>query len=465
MQVLTMTRRFVKKMFGFKPNTTASMNVNNGRAIYPSWDSKLNAERYSTMDDVYSIIRLLATTSAMIPLAAYKIKDKQTNKLLKKSQLFDFRRGLMMQKAVEEIEENNELHRLINKPNPNMGKFEFYEALYSFLCMQGECIIYLETVEFGATNGKVLGMHYLYPQYVDVVISNTFPYNIVAYNYTVDGVTILQNIPVEQIVHVKYFNPKLGLYGNEFRGLSPLKVLSKTLTRLEAATDASVAQMQNGGVPGIVWQKGIEGVDDTQAAEALGQRRLNFYKYIKNSENKGMPFFAAGDMGYIELGLKLAALEVAELSKIDFKKLCNAFGVSDVLFNNGEASTESNVEIMTKRLITNTVLPNVTRIRDAFNNALNYYTDKGFTIEFDLSDVKELQADMKYTSEWLERSYWVTFNEKRIAMNYDRLEGNPLYDEPLIPNNLQTMDDVEFNKNLNDTGDYSKNNGDSNTKD
>jgi HK97 family phage portal protein len=460
-----LTPKWVKKMFTFSNRPqTQSMQVNNGRAIYPSWDSKLNAERYSTIDDVYSIIRLLATTSAMIPLNGYKVKDKEKNKSLKRSNITDFRRDLLFKSSLDELDETNDLHKLLNKPNPSMGRFEFYEALYTFLFMQGECILYKERVEFGATKGKINGLHYLYPQFVEIVISNTFPYIPIYYNYVVDGQTILQNVPVDDIIHINYFNPKFGLYGNEFRGLGTLKVLSKTLTRLEAGRDASVAQMQNGGVPGIVWQKGFEGSNE-DATEVLGQRRKNFYHYIKNSENKGMPFFAAGDMGYIELGLKLADLEVAELAKIDFKKLCNAFGVSDILFNNGEASTESNVEIMMKRLYTSTVLPNVMRVRDAFINGLDYYTKQGFTIEYDLSDIKELQADMKTTSEWLSKSWWITLNEKRIAMKYDKLEDNEIYDQLLIPNNLQTMDDLEFNKDIDADGDYRQNQSNSDTQD
>jgi len=127
-------------------------------------------------------------------------------------------------------------------------------------------------------------------------------------------------------------------------------------------------------------------------------------------------FKATGEMGYIELGLKLADLEVAELSKLDFKKLCNAYSVSDTLFNNSDASTESNVKEMRKALYTNAILPNVIRARDALiQGLLPHYSDFKRAIEHDLSGVMELQGNMKEIVEWCEKAWWLKGNEKRIG--------------------------------------------------
>lgn len=438
---------------------TVAMPVNNSHALYPTWDAKKNAERYCNTDDVYSVIRLLATTAAMVPFYPYTVKDKVQKRKLKdlsvKAPIYQHE-GLQ-KKALQEMDEGSNLFMLLEKPTVYGGKFEFFEALYTLLFLQGEAFIWKEIKEFGANKGEIEKLHIWFPQWVVLHVSDTFPFDIISYDYMVDGIPVMLNVPKDEVIHIKYFNPNFGVYNNNYRGHSPLKSLSRVLTRLDAGLDASVAQMQNGGVPGIVWDKSETGT--TQAVDTIGQRKTNFYNYATKLENKGMPFFASGDMGYIELGLKLADLEVADLAKIDFKKLCNAYGVSDILFNNSDASTESNVEIMFKRLYTNTVLPNVQRVRDAFNMHIvpHYNTKQEVFINFDLSGIAELQNDQRTLAETLAKSWWLTPNEKREAMRFGLLD-NEYFNEPLVPNNITTLEDLEMNKTLPINGEYSRQN-------
>ena len=434
MQVIDAIRNF----FSSKKNATIQrINVNNAMAVYAPYQKEIDAKRYASVEDVYSVIKLLATTAATIPFVTYKVKDKKKQKELTKYKSDPLMRDLLTTKALEELEETDHLSKLLKKPNESYGSFEFYEALYTFLFLQGECIIYKELNESGVNAGKIYNLHFLYPQYVSCIITRTFPYKIVGYNYTIDGIEVLSNIDPDLIIHLKCFNPSCSFSGNDFRGHSALKSLNKLITRMEAATDASVAQMQNGGVPGIVWDK-MEYGDAAQ--EISDNRKNNFYKYTSEKQNKGTPFFASGEMGYIELGLKLADLEVAELSKIDLKKLCNAFGASDILFNNGEAATESNVKEMRKALYTNAILPNVLRVRDGFiSGLLPHYKDFERAIEHDLSGVMELQGNMKEIAEWCSKSWWLTGNEKRLVMKYGEVD-DPILNTILPPNNLMQDD-------------------------
>uniref|UniRef100_UPI002B1DF0E1 hypothetical protein n=1 Tax=Enterobacter agglomerans TaxID=549 RepID=UPI002B1DF0E1 len=67
----------------------------------------------------------------------------------------------------------------------------------------------------------------------------------------------------------------------------------------------------------------------------------NFGRFLRNSDNKGAPYFAAGEMGVIQLGLSLVELDALVMSDVDFDKICNAFSISSTLFNNKKASTEA----------------------------------------------------------------------------------------------------------------------------
>lgn len=418
---------------------TATTNfVQSAIALYPDATKFENPTKYSTLDDLYSIIRMLATTAALIPFVTYEQKDQEAvNKLRNMQAKADLRvRRSYEVKALEYLSDKDPLNVLLENPNTYQSKFEFFEGLYTFLFVQGECFIYTPKIQYGVTTGTVSEMHLMYPQYVILRLSNSYPHQLVGYDYVVDGVKIMEGIPVEDVIHMKYFNPNFSIMGNELRGLSPLVVLRKRLTRMESNLDNSVSQMQNGGVPGIVFEKG------ETAPETAGNRKDNFYRYLQNKANKGAPFFGAGELGYIKLGLSLADLDAAKLEQIDFKKLCNAFGVSDTLFNNDAASTESNVNLMQKRLYTNTVLPNVMRVRDALNMFITplYKTKKRY-INCDISEIPELQENYKDMVAWQAQAWWVTPNEKRLMLKFEKID-DPTFDMPLIPSGIKMLSDL-----------------------
>jgi HK97 family phage portal protein len=385
---------------------------------------------------------MLATTAALIPLRGYFIKDETAAKNLKKiirPHKMPLQVKALELKAFEDLPETDGLNELLENPSTTLSKFEFYEAIYIHLNLNGEAFLLKEKVELGVNAGKTVSLLIMHPQNIILKVSDTLPRRIVGYDYRVDGQVIYENIPVEDVIHIKYYNPQLTFSGSELRGLSPIKVLSRRLTQLDSNEDVQTVQMQNGGVETIVF-------DETLATEetktVVDNRKDNFYRFLKNPANSGAPFFASGKMGALKLGSTLADMKVIESAGVGFKKLCNAFGTSDILFNNGEASTESNVQVMTARTYTNTTLPNVYRVRDGLKKGLlSEFNDKKRDIREDISEITELQPNSKEMAEWLNVAWWVTPNEKREMMRFEKSD-NPLFEQPLIPAGFQTLDEL-----------------------
>lgn len=445
-------------------------NFNRNIAVYPKNTIYSHVKRYIDTDDIYSIVRKLAETAARVPLYAYlQTPDVKSFQLLTR-EVKGYKNPLkyksLQTKALTDLPDNDPVAALIESPNPDMSKFEFYDAIYSFLCVFGECFILKERPSDGVNQGLPVQLNLMYPQYVIVKISQTLPRKIVGFDYRINGQMIRENIPVEDVIHIKYFNPEVGFLGEELRGLSPLVVLKKRLTRLDSNMDTTVAQMQNGGVETIVYDKSDTGqttkTSDGKEVTVAGQRKDNFYRFMSNPANAGAPFFASGEMGSIQLGSHLADLGVAELANVDFKKLCNAYGVSDILFNSDSAATESNVALMTKMLYTNVILPNVYRVRDALIRGLlpdfkdGVLIDDGEGdvirikgdgklrfIDADISDITELHEDLGKRATWMQAAYWLTPNEKREMMNYEKYD-DALFDQPLIPTGIQSLSDFEI---------------------
>lgn len=440
-------------------------NFNRNIAVYPT-DSTVHANtlRYVGTDDIYSLIKKLSETAARVPLYNFiRTPDQKSfNKLLREIKGYKnpYKYKALQTKALDDSPDDDPVSMLLESPNQYMSKFEFYEAAYSFLLIFGECFILKERPEDGKNQGMPVELNLMFPQHVIHRISETFPRRIVGWDYRIAGNLIRENIPVEDVIHIKYFNPEATFLGNELRGLSPLVVLKNRLTRLDSNMDVSVAQLQNSGVQTIVYDKGLN--FDEPSVQIIGQRKDNFYKFQSNTANAGAPFFASGEMGAVQIGSHLADLGVADLANVDFKKLCNAYGVSDILFNSDSASTESNVQLMTKALYTNVILPNVHRIRDALirgllpdfkdgvilddgqGNLIKIPGDgKDRYIDADISDITELHEDLGKRAVWMQQAYWLTPNEKREMMNYDRYD-DPTFDIPLIPAGFQTLTDFEM---------------------
>ena len=403
------------------------MQINASTSIFPTWQVFQDIDTYLTVDDVYSVISLLAETAARIPMYAYQIVSDNAMKSYKKHGQLKLQGKYYQRKAMMDLPDTDKFSRFIESIT-----YEDRIKYYSILYIAGELFLYKEKIELGPNAGKI-NLHVLNNQNVTLIISEDFPQRVLGYKYLdtgFDGV-----FSPEEVIHIKYFNPQYT-NGQNFRGLSPLQVLTKRLTRLNAGMDASVAQVQNGGVPGIVYEK------SDFAIETLGQRKNDFARYLNNSSNKGAPYFAAGEMGYIELGLSLADMEVNELMGIDFTKLCNAYKIPEVLLNNHTASTDNNMAWAEKRLYTNSILPNIYLLRDALvNDIASEYTDGvKRTIEIDLSNVSSLNEDMKTQAQALDQMWWITPNEKRDMQQFDELM-DPLMDQIIIDSNKMLLSD------------------------
>lgn len=409
--------------------TNLSNVISVSTSIYPSWQNIENIETYITVDDVYSIVSYLAQTAARIPMYGYEIVDDLAMKSMKKYSKTSLLGKHYQTKAMQDLPEQDKFNEFIRSLS-----YEDLVMYYTILYISGELFLYKEVIELGPNAGKVI-LHPMNGQNVTVMISDSFPQRVIGYEYFDAGFS--GTMTTDDVIHIKYYNPTI-MNGQKWRGLSPLQVLSKRLTRWNASLDASVAQMQNGGVPGIVYEK------SDFAVETLGQRKNDFANYLRNSSNKGAPYFAAGEMGYLPLGLSLTDMDVSTLAGIDFTKLCNAYKFPEILLNNQDSSTYNNVATAEKMLYTNSVLPNIYLFRDAIiSGVIPMYAIDGVrrTIEIDLSEISALQEDMKMQADALNSMWWTTPNEKRDMMGFEALQ-EPLMNEIIIDSSKILLTDL-----------------------
>lgn len=436
----------IKNFLSTMGKRTGVSRVNGNTAIYPNYSLKDYANRYVTTDDIYSIVRMLAQTAAMIPIYSYEVKNEEAAKRLKAIQKpceIPLQAKALQIKALNELPESDPLQMLMNDPCMDSSRYEFYIAAYTYLYLFGECFIYKHVSEI---TGKPFAMYIMHPENVILKVSHGYPRTVVGYDYIIDGVKVEENIPLELVMHIKEFNPETCNYnGDNLRGLSRIRVLAKRLTQHDSNLDVQTAQMQNGGVEVIVYDKG-DGVaigTDGKEISVAGKRSSDFYKHIKETTNAGLPYFANGEMGAINIGSTLADLKVIESAGVTFAKMCNVFGTSHLLFNVVQGTTFDNLDAVIARSYTNSTLPMVYLLRDGLKRGLMpMFKGKKYELREDISEISELQPKTKEMVEWLNISWWVTPNEKRAMLKFERYD-DPLFDKPMIPSGLSPIDDFK----------------------
>jgi HK97 family phage portal protein len=372
-----------------------------GLPVYNTANSVANINNgYVGNDDVYSVIRRIARTIAMIPMKVYKVVDDAAMKeyefeLSKKnySTAAIVKQQFLKHKALELVDAENPLQKLLDNPNDQYSKTEFREGFHTFLLATGNTFVYAPSLEFGANAGKPAELWLSPTQYMSLQISDTWPRRVLGYKLQISEII---NIPVEEMMHTRYFNPQYNYVGNELFGLSPLTAGSKILDRGDSETDYSVNSFQNSGISGIVYNESVRGEDIEDGA--LSKMKSDFYNEASGVTNARKLLFQAGKIGYTAIGLSPVDMDVITSMKLTFKKLCNLYGVSDRLFNNDATGSEISVDIAYKDLYTNAALPGAYAERDTYNMHLvpKYNTSKEkYFVDIDITGIAELQDDYK----------------------------------------------------------------------
>lgn len=405
--------------------------------IFPNWASVKEIDAYIVFDDIYSVVSKLATISAQIPLVGYNEANG------------------------EDLQPNDPLSLWLKTMT-----LEDKEEMFTWLYLPGEVFMYKDVLSLGPNKGK-LKTTFLHPSFMTLILNTVFPHEVVAYRYQDTQTTF--TLDASEVIYIKYgINPTTN-YNERHRGMGPIKALAQRLTRLQANMSGSVSQMQNGGVPSIVYDKtpgidqvrGSGGAANNDEVTVMGQHKDNFGRFLRNPENKGAPYFAAGEMGVIQLGLSVVEMDALVMADIDFDKICNAYSVSSNLWNSKKASTFNNISEMRKDMYSSAVIPNVLRVCDGLKKGTVDVFGTGKGIRPDFSKVSELQEDLKQKADgWAALPVFVP-NEMRVSMGQDTSD-DPSADKLYIKSGYVSLEDLNIDvlPIENTANDYGKTNPD-----
>jgi HK97 family phage portal protein len=426
--------RFVEgymKRKGLNPypfNQPKIQGINNSILQQYGADSYVS-EGYLNNSDVYAIVSFLARKAGSIPWYVYKMKPgakaqtalhqyKQLTKGLQNKGAYE--QALIKRKSAyeENMVTNSPLAKLLEQPNPQQAQDQFFENLYGYRILSGEGNIYGN--DGGIEGAKFVELNVLPTQLLDIYPDPKDLYGLLGYKLMV-GAGL--DLPKEQVCQWKSWNPEFNAdTRTHMRGLSPLRPGFKLLRMSNNAADASAAMTANGGAKGAIVPRPVNNSIPSLTPEqaSLVQRMVN--DRVNNKDQKGAIGVFQTPWDYLNFGLSSVDMELVKTMQMTLHQWCRLFGLPVVLFDT-DSSSYNNYSNAMRDLITNTIMPLNCQLRDELNKWLVPRFGEDVYIDFDISALPEMQKDMEQMVNQLRMADWLTFDEKREAMNYEALGG------------------------------------------
>lgn len=428
------------KLFGRKQKTKAM--TFNGYAVggvpaYLPWEN--NSKAYQENDTVYTVVKRASMKAANVPLYAYKSKSdirkyksistgNQTRQSL-------HRYFIERAKALDEVDTNSDLAKLLQNPNPMQGADAFYEGIFSFRILRGEAFIWLN--RGGIEGGRVLEMYLIPPDLMALDPDPVDLYRVKQWLFQVNGAQL--PIAVEDIIHWKSFNPEFdAVQRTHLRGFDPLKPMKRRVQQDNDSQDAAVAMFQNGGAKGVIFNEDYTSLTEVQESQMRGviDRKLN------NTQVKSAVAALQGKWGYLDIGKDSVDMDLIKSQDLTLSRIANALGVDADVFLSGQ--TFSNKEWSNRNMVLQLIMPLCNSLRDELNRKLVPAFKGQYFCDFDFSLVPELQEDLtKMSSVWnglFDRGL-LNGNEMRELTGFEKTT-NPLHEMYMITGNYSPLEDI-----------------------
>jgi len=251
-------------------------------------------------------------------------------------------------------------------------------------------------------SGRVVGLQYLAADMMRPVGNKVNP--LIKYQYTVDGTSY--DIALEDLIHIRYGrDPQDSRFGR-----SPVTSVLREIATDNVAASAAFGMVRNGGMPSIMvgpdYKGGVEDLSEDDARQTKRKLQQDF-----TGDNAGSVLVMTGPFKVEQVSHKPSEMAFDEIRRKPEERVCAALGLNPLVLQLGsglERATYSNLEQATRSAWTDGMIPLMRQMSEALTIALlpDYEeTQPGDYLEFDVSNVPALQADLNEDAERAERLY------------------------------------------------------------
>lgn len=277
----------------------------------------------------------------------------------------------------------------------------------------GEHFLYSPVIEAGNNRGKLLYSvdksikpMGLPAEVVDIKADS--PLNVTG--YVIEGM-ISNVIPASDVIHIKSYNPDW----KELHSVSPIKVASKLIDKINATDEVEVKNFQNGGPSHLISAEKEDAFSDEQYVGLMSRLRKLWTKY------KGGIVGTSANIKVTPIGISPLDMGTIESNKNATKMLCAVWNLDAGIFDT-TTDTYDNKATKEKAIYTQCAIPLMQILADAINEKFEHVYGKKIII--DTSSVDSLRKNISETIKSMRQASAFTDNEIRQAADYDKLPEN-----------------------------------------
>ena len=312
----------------------------------------------------YKCVSMLARSASSIPFLVY---DKNTNQNI----------------------ESHPLLYLLNNPNPNQSRAEFFEALYSYKLISGNSFV--QAVLLDRNNFKnPKELFVLRPERMTVIASDSsIP---LGYKYKVNSSETMfyaNSITGQsEILHIKNFNPL-----NDWYGLSPVEAASYSIDQHNEASRWNQAMLQNGARPSGALMVKNDGENSAFLTDEQFMRLKNqLNEEFAGAENAGKPLLLEGGLEWKEMSLSPADMDFLDTKYSCARDIALAFGVPSQLLGIPGDNTYSNLSEARLSMWEETIIPMIENVMNALEKWLVPMYGENIGLYYDKDKIMALSS-------------------------------------------------------------------------
>lgn len=318
---------------------------------------------------------------------------------------------LLYDKGGNEIE-HHPLLDLLRAPNPMQSGTQFLETVYSHYQIAGN--VYIEAVS-AQDEAPPRELFVLRPDRMRVIPGSAgLPQG---YEYQLSGQVVRWPCDpltgASPILHWKTFHPL-----DDWYGMAPLEAAMSAIDQHNASSNWNQALLQQSARPSgaLIYapKDGPAQLSDMQ----FKRLKDELEEHYASARNAGRPLLLEGGLEWKEMGLSPKDMDWLAGRDRAARDIALAFGVPEQLIGISDSQTYANMAEARLALYEETVLPLAQHFRAELNRWLLPYFDDDLRLEIDADQIPALSARRDALWDKLNRTTFLTRNEKREAVGY-----------------------------------------------
>lgn len=318
--------------------------------------------------------------------------------------------------------DDHPLLTLLQKPNPTQSGKEFMEWLVSYFYISGNAYVFANSGLTAVSRARPpTELQLLNPGKVVIQGGNgAFP---LAYEFRASGGDVAYSVDQKTgrsaVLQLKTFNPLNAHYG-----LSPLLAAAFGIDIFNSGNKWNKRLLDNDARPsGALVVTGSDGKPATLTEEQYQRLKEMIDGQFSGASNAGRPMLLEGGLDWKEMSLNAKDSDFLNGKHSAARDIGLVFGVPPQILGIPGDATFANYEQASLSFWTETVLPKLAFILEAFNRWLTPLYGDDLFLWYDEEMIPALEPRRKQKADRINAAEYMTINEKRRAMGLDDVEG------------------------------------------